>query len=143
MLGRKWEGGTSYLGCQGSSVSWVGGEEEMRVVWTTDTRHSQLSHFLSFYLPNLANTHTHTHTHTHTRTHTHKQAESLNGVMEELHAHSKALKTNQEITFSDPIKKYAPNLADCSSWELLPRNVMFHHVDLYCSISGSMGCTSM
>lgn len=33
-------------------------------------------------------------------------AESLNGVMEELHAHSKTLKTNQEITFSDPIKKF-------------------------------------
>jgi hypothetical protein len=40
--------------------------------------------------------------------------------MEELHTHSKMLKTNQEITFSDPIKKYAPNLADLadySSWE--------------------------
>ena len=47
-----------------------------------------------------------THTHMHTHTHTHVQAESLNGVMEELHAHSKMLKTNQEITFSDPIKKY-------------------------------------
>ena len=47
------------------------------------------------------------HTLSHTHTHTHVQAESLNGVMEELHAHSKMLKTNQEITFSDPIKKYA------------------------------------
>ena len=43
--------------------------------------------------------------------------------MEELHAHSKALKTNQEITFSDPIKKYAPKLIDYSL-TAVPDNVM-------------------
>ena len=62
-----------------------------------------------------AHTHTHSHSHTHTNTltltHSHTytltltQVEVLGGLVDELNAHSKALKTNQELTFTEPMKK--------------------------------------
>lgn len=59
-----------------------------------DNRFTSASHDFGLFQWLIGTTHTHTH-----------QVEVLGGMVDELNAHSKALKTNQELTFTEPMKK--------------------------------------
>ena len=75
------------------------------------------------------------HTHMHTYTHTHAQMETLNATVEELHSHSKTLKNNQELTFTEPMKKFAFLVQYFtplySFWVIRRFNNVYKHVEFH------------